>query len=132
MHPDNIGQQFGSSEYFRKVSEGTQPPALFATAKEIWHNTYPGDLDAPYSQENSQGEKEDHWHDSKEDLLQHKLTAKPSLTSSIARTGYHWAHNVMTGSHVSLRNDVLMDGHHRVAAMLKHHPDEFLPIKTTE
>lgn len=126
----NLSGQFGTSKYFKSVSEGKHPPALFATAREIWANTHPGDLDAPYSQENSQGEKQEAWYKDKKDLLEHKVSDKPSLTKSIKNTGYLWAHNVMTGSHVTLRNDVLTDGHHRVAAMLTHRPDEFLPIKT--
>lgn len=128
----NLSSQFGTSHYFEKVAEGTQPPALFATAKEIWDHTEPGDFDHPYSQEDSQGEKQHLFYNTKEQLLNHKLTDNPSLTKAIANSGYNWSHNVMTGAHVTLRNDILLDGHHRVAAMLKHRPDEFLPIRTIE
>jgi len=130
MHPDNIGQQFGSAEYFRKVAEGTQPPAMFATAREIVHSTYPGDLDAPYSGQNSQGESEDHWYESENHLWDHKYHERPETTESLKAKGYDWSAAQKTGDHVTLRNDVLQDGHHRIAAMVRHRPDEFLPIKT--
>jgi hypothetical protein len=124
-----LSRQFGTSEYFKKVSEGTQPPALFATAKEIWHNTHPVDLDAPYSQENSQGNKEDLWHESKAHLLQHKQFSNPALTNSIKKIGFDWKHSQLSTAHpVELRDDVLLNGHHRVAKMLEHHPNQFIPI----
>lgn len=128
----NLSSQFGTPEYFKAVAEGTQPPVLFATAREIWEHTYPGDLDAPYSQENSQGEREDAWYSDKHELYEHKLNDKPSLTNSIKNSGYNWAHSVMTGAHVTLRDDVLLDGHHRVVAMHEYHPDDFIPIRTVQ
>ncbi|CAB4124054.1 hypothetical protein UFOVP45_125 [uncultured Caudovirales phage] len=127
MHPDNIGQQFGTSEYFRKVAEGTHPPAMFATAREIFKHTYPGDLDAPYSSSNSQGDTEDHWYEDEDHMWDHKYHDKPGLTKDLKANGYDWSKNEEP---VTLRDDTLQNGHHRIAALTKHRPDEFLPINT--
>lgn len=128
----NLSGQFGTSEYFQAVADGHQPPAMFATAKELWDHTEPGDFDAPYSQVNSQGEKEDAWHDTKEDLYNHKLTNKPAVTESIKKDGYDWAKHNKADTHVTIQDDILLDGHHRVVAMHKYRPDEFIPIRTLQ
>jgi hypothetical protein len=126
----SLSPQFGSTEYHQRVLAGGHPPAMFATAREIvdTHNfsdQYRGlhNINNPRM-----------WaHSSKEALLEHKEHNQPELTKNIKEKGYDWSKPVVTysvGSPENVKNTgVVTDGHHRIAAMLRHRPDEFLPLE---
>lgn len=127
----NLSPQFGGSEYYRQVIAGEHPPAMFATAKELVDTHLLGDQ---YGGIYRYDKPTMHRFKSKEETLAHKLTAKPELTQSIKEHGYDWSkpatiHAISNTSGVQNKG-LINDAHHRIAAMLEHRPDEFLPIET--
>jgi hypothetical protein len=71
----------------------------------------------------------------KSDLLSYKEKELPHLTQDIRQRGFDW-HSPIQAGHLNydhqLNNSVsIVDGHHRLAAMYHHRPDEFVPLQTT-
>lgn len=133
MSSSGSALQFGSPEYFRQVSRGTHPPAMFATAKEIVNTHHLGDMDHPLNEGSDIDDEEDYrYAESKEDLLQHKLDNNPDISESIRDYGFDWGKEHFDDDPITVRNDTLLDGHHRVANMLAYRPNEFVPIKTVQ
>jgi len=125
----NLSPQFGSPEYHEQVTSGEHPPAMFATAREI--------VDTHHLSDQYRGlhniDKQYMWRfQSKGDLMKFKEQNKPHLTQSIKEEGYNWKHPIVSYSVQSPENvkntGVVTDGHHRLAAMHQHRPDEFLPL----
>jgi hypothetical protein len=127
----NLSPQFGSAEYYGKVISGEHPPALFATAKELSDTHLLGDQYGGIHRV----DKPNMWKfKSKEETLAFKEQNKPDLIEHIKERGYDWSkpatvHAIKNTSGVQ-NTGLLADGHHRLAAMVKHRPDEFMPIKT--
>lgn len=125
--------QFGSKNYYRQVSSGVHPPAMFATAKELVDKHSLGDLGSPVSREDEYGNEYHEYFDNKDDLLQHKLEDDDKLSYDIGEHGFDWSEHVNNPYYqieVNAENKTLTDGHHRVAAMLAYRPDEFIPFST--
>lgn len=127
----NLSPQFGSTEYYGKVISGEHPPALFASAGEISKTHLLGDQYGGIHRV----DKPTMWKfKSPEETLSFKEKNKPDLIEHIKERGYDWSkpvtiHAVEDTSGVKLTG-MLADGHHRLAAMKKHRPDEFMPLKT--
>lgn len=127
----NLSPQFGSSEYYSQVTSGEHPPAMFATGRELVDTHLLGDQYGGVHRVN----KPTMWNfKTKEDTLAFKEQNKPDLIEHIKERGYDWSkpaliHAISNTSGVQ-NTGLLADGHHRLAAMVKHRPDEFMPIKT--
>jgi hypothetical protein len=127
----NLSHQFGSPEYFSGLANGSQTPALFATAREIVDTHHLGDMQWPVEKYNEETDEDEyHYFNNKHELLQHKLEESPELSHDIARHGFDWNKEDMEHDPITLRGDTLLEGHHRLAAMYAHRPDEFIPIHT--
>jgi hypothetical protein len=127
----NLSPQFGSPEYLRQVTSGEHPPAMFATAREIVDTHRLGDMEHPVEKYDEEtGEKGYHYFNTKQELLQHKVNEAPDLVDDIAYHGFDWNKEDMEHDPITLRNDTLVEGHHRTAAMYALRPDEFMPIHT--
>lgn len=123
--------QFGSKKYFSKVFRGVHPPAMFATPEEILRTHTLGDMGSPVSQEDSQGNEYHEYFDSPEELLHYKLQDDEDLADDIREKGFDWSQHLKNHfNRVQVTDRELSDGHHRLAAMLAHRPDEFMPIET--
>lgn len=141
MNNPNLSPQFGSPEYHRRVAAGTHPPAMIATAPELVQTHHLNDIEGGRSAHTPSERLQygDGWEvpfRSKEDLMSYKAQDKPYLTEDIKKRGFDWKEPVQTG-HIGylkeLKDSVsVVDGHHRLAAMYYHRPDEFLPVQTTE
>jgi hypothetical protein len=141
MTNPNLSPQFGSPEYHRQVSSGTHPPAMIATAPEIVQTHHLNDIEGGRSAHTFSERLEygDGWEvpfRNKEDLMSYKEKDRPHLTEDIKGQGFNWKEPVQAG-HIGYLHELkdsisLVDGHHRLAAMYYHRPDEFLPIQTTE
>lgn len=128
----NLSPQFGSHEYTRQVAAGTHPPAFFASAKEI-HDTHTyGDAGADdmIFDKKTKGYVPTTLPSNPDKLMDYKRNEDPELTSALKKHGYDWNEVTIHHDPVSARNDTLMDGHHRVAAMLKHRPNDYMPLET--
>jgi hypothetical protein len=126
--------QFGSKNYFKKVFNGTHPPAMFATPEEIIKTHELGDLEFPVSREDEEtGLPYEHYFDSKEDLLDHKLEDDHHLATDIENNGFDWdMHAKDEYNRMWLKRGSVADGHHRLAAMLAYRPKEFIPFETID
>jgi len=137
----SLSPQFGSPEYHEQVGSGDHPPAMFATAREIVDTHH---LSDQYRGIHNIGKPHMWRFKTKDDLLDFKAQNKPDLVENIKKEGFDWKAPIttqsvsspesvlnLTTSPESVRNTgVVLEGHHRLAAMHRHRPDEFLPIET--
>lgn len=112
---------------------------MMATAHEIVHTHYLNDLDGVRSPQTADERLKygDGWsvpYRNKADLLTYKEREYPGLTQNISQKGFDWKHPIQTGRVgylPDLKDEVtVLDGHHRLAAMYHHRPNEFLPMQT--
>lgn len=143
MSESGSALQFGSPEYHKAVRRRKHPPALFATAPEIFLTHRLADAD-----EGAENNPE-----AKTELMEEKLDEADSragldpdeedygkvrasqrnsgwyggLSHRIRRSGYDWTKPLI------IRNEseglALVDGHHRLAVMMRDRPHEFLPLE---
>jgi len=136
----NLSPQFGSRDYHQQVSEGVHPPAMFAKAPEIVQTHHLNDIEGFRSAQTPE-ERLQHgegWYvpfRDKEDLLKYKEKEQPYLTHDIKEHGFNW-HSPIQAGHLKYDHQLddsvsIVDGHHRLAAMYHHRPDDFLPMQTT-
>jgi hypothetical protein len=127
----NLSPQFGSADYYQKVISGEHPPALFASGRELVDTHLLGDQYGGIHRY----DKPKMWNfKTKEDTLAFKRQNKPDLIEQIKDRGYDWTkpaliHAISNTSGVQ-NTGMIADGHHRIAAMQAHRPDEYLPIRT--
>lgn len=137
--------EFGSPEYHEQVAAGVHPPALFATAPEIIKSHFLGDMTIPVRRRDAFGNlRKDQFGNvlrakfgHPNALLKYKLGNQPLLTEDIKQFGFDWH---PTGDHdrsqitTSLdfhgHGPTVLGGHHRLAAMNAHRPEEFIPLGT--
>lgn len=130
--------EFGSPEYHKAVRRGEHPPAMFATAPEIFLTHHLGDADAYPSREDMVGDKLDeadsragmHPDDNEFGVIapsQRQSGWYGGLSNRLTKYGYDWT------KPITIRNEsddlTLVDGHHRLAVMLRDRPDEFIPLE---
>jgi len=136
----NLSPQFGSQEYHQQVSGGVHPPAMIAKAHEIVETHHLNDMEGSRSAQTPEEKFQygDGWDvpfRDKEDLLSYKEKEQPYLTDDIKKHGFNWGSPIQAG-HLNNDHDLndsvsIVDGHHRLAAMYYHRPDDFIPIQTT-
>lgn len=137
--------EFGSPEYHKQVAEGTHPPALFATAPEIIKSHFLGDMTLSYRRKDAFGNlRRDQFgqviqakYGHPNALLKYKLGHQPLLTEDIKNFGFDWApqgdfdrSQITTSLDYLGHGPTVLGGHHRLAAMNAHRPDEFIPLGT--
>jgi len=122
--------EFGSINYARRLINGTQPPAMFATAREIVATHALGDIGMHVYKQGEDGEYDYNPILDNDELLEHKVNNDPDLAENIRDYGFDWGQEHFKEDPVRLRDETLTNGHHRVASMLKYRPDEFLRIYT--
>jgi hypothetical protein len=103
---------------------------MFASARELVDTHHLGDMEHPVSMEDENGYGYKHYFDTKHELLQHKVDDNPDVSDSIAEHGFDWEYALRHDYPPTVRNDTVVDGHHRIAAMYAYRPDEFMPIHT--
>ena len=113
---------------------------MMATAEELVQTHHLNDIEGGRSAKTPEERLQygDGWDvpfRSKHDLLDYKVHDRPHITESVRDKGFDWGNPVQTAHmqyHPDLKDSIsLVDGHHRLAAMYYHRPQEFMPVQTT-
>lgn len=131
--------RFGSPEYLSQVETGKHPPAMFATAPELFLTHKLSDLGENERKEDLMEEKRDeadsraglHPEDDEYGTVrgsQRQSGWYGGLSNRLRKYGYDWS------KPLTVRNEPssglsLTDGHHRLAVMMRDRPNEFMPIE---